>query len=241
MADVDKADPDDGFGLEARLQTASVQTIHRLLMVTNTINACLLLLAAILALIQSSFSIILLMTAIYVGCFACCLLCFEFRLKRFERLIYTSFGFMFSFCGRVAFFFFIGTLSIGFNSPAGYVAVAYTGVNLIFNYYCMRVHPEYAAFLKKDNETRRYNAAKANERTIEKNATRLGIVPPKDPKKVPDPTPESAFEAGTQVQQPRGVAPTTGAKGDWEKLYDENTKLYYYHNHSTGETRWEEP
>jgi len=243
-------DDDDGFSIDKRIQTASVKTIDYLLKVTNFINAALLLLAAILALIQKSFAIILLMTAIYVGCFACCLLTFELHIKQYERFVYENFGFMFSFNGRAAFFIFIGTLSIGFNSPAGYVAVAYTALNMLWNYYCMRLHPEYSAYMKADNEMRRSRAREGVNRRVAKEQAKTSAkaAPPGAPPGAGtgasvaiDMTPESAFEAGNQVQKPAAAKPAPVNREEWEKLYDENTKLYYFHNHVTGETRWEEP
>jgi len=230
------------------IKDASVKTIARILVVTNTLNAALLLLAAILALVLISFTVLLLMTAIYVASFACCLLCFEFRLKAYERIVYENFGLMFSFGGRACFFIFIGILAIGFNSPAGYVSVAYTGVNMLFNYYCMSVHPEYREWLKADNADRRYEAAAGAQNKHEADALKHGITisgaPGVAAAAPADVTPESAFEAGVQIQRP--ASSTTSAvapakKDEWERLYDENTKLYYYHNHATGETRWEEP
>jgi len=236
------------------IKDAEVKTVARILVVTNTLNAALLLLAAILALVLISFSILLLMTAIYVASFACCLLCFEFRLKPYERIVYENFGFMFSFGGRACFFIFIGILAIGFNSPAGYVSVGYTVVNMLFNYYCMSVHPEYREWLKADNADRRYEAATTTKKKHEAEAEAHGITLPGTSAAAPgaapaaDVLPESAFEAGAQIERPvsattSSTAATTAAtkKDEWERLYDENTKLYYYHNHATGETRWEEP
>lgn len=237
-----QASNDEGFSLSKKMAAASTETIDRILRITNLINSFLLVLAAVLALIESSFSLILLMIAIYVALFGLLIFCFELRFKFFEEYIFKNFGFMFTFGGRVCFFIFIGCLAIGFNSIAGYVSVVYTGLNLLFNYWCMSIHPKYREFLRQDQERRQVQAA---NRMLKHVGPPAGA-PPAQSHAV-DITPASAFEAGNQVSSPAGVSAAAATpdsawpSSEWEKIYDESTKLYYYHNHSTGETRWDEP
>ena len=40
----------------------------------------------------------------------------------------------------------------------------------------------------------------------------------------------SVFDAAAKIEQP-----------DWEKVFDDNSGLYYYYNFATGESQWEPP
>jgi len=250
MSDAQPAEKGEGFSLSQKLQSTSVKTMTWILRVTNFINACLLLLSGLLALIDESLTIILVITAIYVASFASCLLCFEFRLSFFERVAFTHFGFMFSTWGRASFFIFISIMTISFNSVVGYVAFSYTLVNMIWNVYCMHVHEEYSKWLAADNTARKLEAARGADPKLARDAAKYNIPlaktssagtaspPAVPPKPKSSSIPDSAFD--DENPKPTSAASASNP-ADWEKLFDENTKLYYYHNHKTGETRWEEP
>lgn len=233
-------DDDEGIGLDKKLASQSVQFVDRLLRLCNSLNAGLLFTAGILALILESFNLPLVITAIYVMIFSSCLCIFELRWRTFERIAFRYFGFMFGWWGRCMFFIFVGTLCIGFGTVLGYVAASLTGVNVFWNYYCLRVHGEYAKWVRDDFAMRRARAAAKAEREANRAVTEL------TKKNATNYTPETAFPeikvgvkaAGIEVPV---VITTNNGKDEWEKLYDENTKQYYYHNHATGETRWDVP
>jgi len=116
----------------------------------------------------------------------------------------------------------------------------------------MRVNKEYRKWINDDNAVRRARAhAKAEKEAQEVLARRQsevgntgGNYQPKS--NVPEirvqvPVGGTNVNVGVPMSAVTAAIDRPPAKDDWEKLYDESTKQFYYHNHSTGETRWEAP
>jgi len=202
------------------LKSADVNTVRLILKVANVINAMLLAATGIVTFLTQSLDLLVVLSAIYVLAFSLALLFFELRLKICDSMIYRNFGFMFRWKGRCLFFVFIGTLTFGLGTM-GIIAGIVTFVNMFFNAFIMLYHPKMSEVETQEDSKRLENI------TI-------------DPKK----TFEMVHAAAPVITAAAGVANSMNAKGtegDWEKLYDSNTQQYYYHNHATGETRWEAP
>jgi len=240
-----------------RIATASVPTLVRILKVCNFINAGLLCTSGILVFVQQSLTLLLVLSAIYVIIFSLLLLFFECHLKRFEKMVYRNFGFMFHWQGRCLFFFFIGTLAFGLDTW-GIVAGSVTIANVLFNIYVLRNNDFYRQHVKDQTAEMRvrarsdlnkpaasgtpasttagapqpatynYNSSNNPTNTLAGAAVNAAIANPEAAVKV--------ATIGVSV-----AASTAQAASEWEKFLDEDTGTYYYYNSRTQETRWEEP
>lgn len=151
--------------------------------------------------------------AIYICMFSSLLLAFELRCRRFDTTIYAMFGFMFSWFGRLAFFFFVGTLAFTLG-PMGYAAGGFTVVNIIFNYYCLAHNEAYKSHIKAMGREALFHAK------------------------------EDHFKTKGVEMKPQGAA-VPDANGnptgpDWERFHDPDSNSYYYYNHVTQVTQWEQ-
>jgi len=249
----------------SKVATASVPTLVRILKVCNFVNAGFLCAAGILVFVLSSPNTLEVLSAIYVIIFSLLLLCFECHLKRFEKMVYRNFGFMFHWQGRIIFFFFIGTLSFGLGTW-GIVAGCVTVVNVIFNVYVLRTNEFYRQHLADQaNEMRQRARSDLPAATVAGAASPTGAGTSAVPASQPSTyggynsgatntlatvavnaaiaNPEAAVKVATVGLQVAGTVAAQPAAGgsEWEKFLDEDTGTYYYFNHRTQETRWEEP
>lgn len=215
------------------IKNASVKSVHRTVQVSNSINAALLVLCGIMTFILAALDFLTVMAALYVIFFGLLMLMFEARFKCFDKTFFNQFGFMFNPYGRLCFFLFCGTLGVALG-VFGYIAAGYTFINMLFNMYVMCVHPEYRKFLKEEEKAKRSAQSGASSPAPPVSAS--VAVPMTEAVK-----PKPATTAPTAADDDDPFAQSTSGGDSWEKLWDDNTQRHYYHNHSTGETRWDKP
>lgn len=175
------------------------------------------------------------LSAIYVCIFAILLLFFELHCKKFDKSIFALFGFMFSWHGRLFFLFFIGLLAFTIED-VGIAAGCYTLVNIIFNYYALAHNAPYKAYIQQLNRTQQFAAKEAHFKSqgVEMKPGGGGAIP-------------SSFGGGgggggsgfpgEEELAPKANQNPTGP--DWERFHDAESGAYYYYNHKTKVTQWE--
>jgi len=241
-----------------RIGSASVPTLVRILKVCNFINAAFLCTSGILVFVLESLTLLLVLSALYVITFSLLLLCFECHLKRFEKVVYKNFGFMFHWQGRCLFFFFIGTLAFGLGTW-GIVAGSVTLANVLFNIYVLRNNEFYRQHVRDQTNEMRVRARSDLTKPGATGAPAGAPTAPAGPGAPPvynnNPTntlagaalnaaaanPEAAVKVATVGISVAGTAVTAANASEWERFLDEDTGTYYYYNSRTQETRWEEP
>jgi len=238
-----------------RIATASVPTLVRILKFCNFVNAAFLCTSGILVFVNGDLTLLLVLSALYVIIFSLLLLFFECHLKRFEKVVYKNFGFMFHWQGRCLFFFFIGTLAFGLGTW-GIVAGCVTVLNVIFNIYVLRTNEYYHQHVREQTTEMRARA-RSDLTKPAASASPAGGAPPAsynyNQSNNPNNTlagaainaavanPEAAVKVATIGVNVAAQAGPVIAASEWEKFLDEDTGTYYYYNSRTQETRWEEP
>jgi len=255
------AAPSEDRDFGDRIANANVSTLVKVLKVFNFINAAFLCTAGILVFVLLNLTLLLVLSAIYVIVFSLLLLCFECHLKRFEKMVYKNFGFMFHWQGRCLFFFFVGTLAFGLGDsshPWGIIAGTVTVLNVLFNIYVLRNNDLYRQHLHDQTSEMRARARSDLAKPAAGATPGAGAAAANQPatynyNSSNNPTntlagaalnaaaanPEAAVKVATI-----GInvaAQTATVASEWEKFLDEDTGTYYYYNSRTQETRWEEP
>jgi hypothetical protein len=233
----DSWDEQQGLGISDKVRNANVSTLQRVLRVLTVLVALLLALSGILAFIELSLDVPLVLLALYVIIFSLILLGFELNITRLERSMFRYFGFMFTWFGRTMFLLFVATLAFGLGT-VGQIAGGVTIALLIFTAYVMKTHPTLASKVKDDLRERREIARgdrdkdKARDPEAARSSAQGGVA------MTPVPAGGAAPPASGGNPFDAPADPTAPTGPDWERLFDDNSKRYYYHNTQTGETRW---
>eukprot|EP00465_Bigelowiella_longifila_P005379 CAMPEP_0185251566 /NCGR_PEP_ID=MMETSP1359-20130426/942_1 /TAXON_ID=552665 /ORGANISM="Bigelowiella longifila, Strain CCMP242" /LENGTH=259 /DNA_ID=CAMNT_0027833513 /DNA_START=41 /DNA_END=821 /DNA_ORIENTATION=- len=133
--------------------------IHRICRLVNIANAVLLVFTGIWSILTSAFRPIVFIFGLYVIIFSCCLGCFEFRCPwdYCQQFFLKNLGFLFTWKGRLLFYFFIASLIIGQGLVGMIIGIA-TLVNCAFNVFVICKYPDYYELLKKEAEEMRQGA-----------------------------------------------------------------------------------
>jgi len=161
------------------LAPVAMPPIVKWLKATNFINAILLLITGISAFILLSFSLIVLISAIYIMVFGWMMCCFELHLARFEKQFLKFVGFMFYWQGRTVFLLLVGLLSFG-EGIVGIVTGIYTLINLIFNWYVLFSNPYYQRYVKYEQQQAILRASSGSQQVVQQAtivATKMAMDP----------------------------------------------------------------
>jgi len=255
---VSMGDKKDGKSINERFKEMDAPTLVRIMKGCNVFNALFLITSAVLVFVLYKLTVPIVLSAIYVICFSWMLICFELRLKRFDKIVYKNFGFMFSWIGRLIFFFFTGTLAFGLGA-LGIAAGSITIINVLFNIYVLRTNTAYHASVNEEGSSARQAAADLPTVAQMKAAVELGSVAVSVASDIQNSgayssssTAGSAYGSTpaptTPTAAPMAASPSAvpsdgvkGPSGNWEKFLDEATGTHYYYNAKTKETRWEQP
>lgn len=215
-----------------KIKEVDVPILMKLLRVVNTINGLLLIVAGVAAFVNmsgtnaagesNSVEMSVVFSALYIIMFSTMLVVFEVQCcSRLDMYLFTYFGFMYSICGRFAFFLFIGTLAFALRGSSGdsWLGPIMGGITIavvMFNLWVVHTNKDYLENLRSKNIAMRLEA---QNHVIAKNQ---GV---------------EMNDKGGQSAMASNKAP----KGDdWERMYDDEADSYYYYNNKTKETRWDQ-
>jgi len=133
--------------------------LNRWMKALNVLDALFIATAGVLAFILNTPpSLLRVLSAIYVICFALLMLCFECHLRSMDEMIANNFGFMFKWYGRTIFFVFAGTLCFGLDT-FGIVAGCVTAFTVLINVWATCVNPSYRDYMERDSKALQARAA----------------------------------------------------------------------------------
>ena len=122
------------------IKHADGTTMGRILRASNSVIALLLIATGLHALFNgSSASSTIIISSVYVIFFAFVLFAFELRFQSIQLTLAKYFGFLYNTWGRVGFFIFVGTLSLGL-SDMGIAVGVLCYVVLLFNIYVLSIN-----------------------------------------------------------------------------------------------------
>jgi len=131
-----------------------VEQVQRLLFCTNMINVgCMLTIAITFIMTPAAFlSFSTFLTAVYVVVFACAICGFEcgMRSQKIAGYYFENCYFMFSWPGRLMFYFFLASLTWLVGS-FGWVASIFSILNVLLNVYVICMHDEYKAWVEEES------------------------------------------------------------------------------------------
>jgi len=160
MSNQNQAKKGDDNCCNCNMMSKGADSVHCIMRVLNLINAALLIACGVVSLLDIT-DIPGVLASVYIILFGVVLLLFEVHCSSFDRMIFLNFGFMFLWQGRLVFFFFVATLSIGLG-VLGKIVGGCTLLNILFACYVMSCHPNYKEYMKTEN-AKHLNATRANE------------------------------------------------------------------------------
>jgi len=225
-----------------RIKNASASTLGRAMKICNALNAGLIAATGVVAFMILSLSVIIVLSAIYVICFALLLFCFECHFKAFDSMINVNFGFMFRWQGRALFLFFTGTLCFGLGTM-GIIIGCITVGNVIFNVYVLYKNPAYRESMKPKELKSKLTVvgvmgSEAASATISTSAPSSSSS--SSSSNAYSANDSNPFTVSINASPSAVIAIASTLSSEWEKLYDQGSGKYYYFNSKTNESRWEE-
>jgi len=124
-----------------------------------------------------TFQLPTLLSGIYVMLFSILLCCFECHLKKFDSYVFTNFGFMFYWQGRLIFFLFVATLTFGLG-VFGVIIGALTLANVLMNCYILYSHPGYRKHIHDQLQHHQAGAVAREMLTMGHHSDSAGPPPP---------------------------------------------------------------